>query len=391
MKPPASPQAFQAQPQAQSGGSSQHRRPALLALEDGSVFHGLAFGAHKTVVAEGVFNTSMTGYQEILTDPSYYGQIVVMTTPMMGNYGVQAEACESDTPKAWGWVVRELCHTPSHFKSQQSMHSYLEAADIPGIEGIDTRYLTQLLRSKGVMKACLSTDGLGPQEAIEKARQWQGFDGWDVAACVSTPAPYTLEPSGPQGRPVYHVIAYDYGAKRSIFRYLCQVGFRVTVVPARTPAAWVQAQNPDAVFLSNGPGDPAALTYAHEAVRELMPQYPIFGICMGHQLITHALGGRTFKLRFGHRGGNQPVKNLETGRVRITSQNHGYASDTESLRHNPQVIPTEINLNDHTLEGLRHAHWPTFCVQYHPEAGPGPHDALDHFEDFYQLVCRHKR
>jgi len=377
----------------------------ILAFEDGSVFRGPAFGARKTVLGEAVFNTSMTGYQEILTDPSYFAQIVTMTAPQIGNYGINPFDAESDGPKVAGFVVRELSPVTSSWRSRQNVDDYLKASNIPGLEGVDTRAITKKLRVTGVLKACLSTEGLGDAEAVRRAREWPGLIGVDYVKDVTCRAPYAFKPIDHEDVPFtvkgtklypphldrkrYHVAAFDYGAKRSILRKLVYHGFDVTVVPATATAADVDKLKPDAIFLSNGPGDPAALDYAHRTVNDLLPRYPIFGICLGHQIITHALGAHTFKLKFGHRGGNQPVKNLETGIVSITAQNHGFASRPEELAHVDAVV-TEINLNDQTVEGLRHRKLPVFSVQYHPEAAPGPNDADPLFENFYQLVQKQR-
>jgi carbamoyl-phosphate synthase small subunit len=373
----------------------------VLALEDGSVFRGPAFGARKTVLGEAVFNTSMTGYQEILTDPSYFGQIVTMTAPQIGNYGINPFDAESDSPKAAGFVIRELSPVTSSWRSRQNLDDYLKASGIPGVEGVDTRAITKKLRVTGVLKSCLSTEGISDAEAIRRAREWPGLIGVDYVKEVTCKAPYVFKSLDDEERPFtvrgtklhpthldrkrYKVAAFDYGAKRSILRKLVYHGFEVTVVPATATAADVDKLNPDAIFLSNGPGDPAALTYAHNTVNDLMPRYPIFGICLGHQIITHALGAHTFKLKFGHRGGNQPVKNLETGKVSITAQNHGFASRPEEIAKVGAIV-TEVNLNDQTVEGLRHQKLPVFSVQYHPEAAPGPNDADPLFEDFYKMV-----
>jgi len=377
------------------------RGEGVLALEDGSVFRGPAFGARKTVLGEAVFNTSMTGYQEILTDPSYFAQIVTMTAPQIGNYGINPFDAESDGPKVAGYVVRELSPVTSSWRSRQSLDEYLTAHNIPGLEGVDTRAITKKLRVTGALKACLSTEGLGDAEAVRRAREWPGLIGVDYVKEVTCKAPYVFAPiqheevpftvRGTNLQPArldrkrYKVVAFDYGAKRSILRKLVYHGFDATVVPATTTAAEVDKLKPDAVFLSNGPGDPAALDYAHSAVSAMLPRYPIFGICLGHQIITHALGANTFKLKFGHRGGNQPVKNIETGHVSITAQNHGFASRPEEIAKVNAVV-TEINLNDQTVEGLRHAKLPVFSVQYHPEAAPGPNDADPLFEAFYNMV-----
>jgi len=377
----------------------------VLALEDGSVFRGPAFGSRKTVVGEAVFNTSMTGYQEILTDPSYFAQIVTMTAPQIGNYGINPDDAESDAPKAAGFVIRELSPVTSSWRSKQSLDDYLQAHGIPGLEGVDTRALTKKLRVTGAMKACLSTEELSDAEAVRLAWDWPGLIGVDYVKDVTCKQSYLFEPIRNEDRPFtvagttlrpakfdrkrFKVVAFDYGAKRSILRKLYYHGFETTVVPATATAEEVKKLKPDALFLSNGPGDPAALDYAHEAVRELLPLYPTFGICLGHQIITHALGAKTFKLKFGHRGGNQPVKNVETGKVSITAQNHGFASTPEDLERVGAVV-TEINLNDRTVEGLRHRDLPVFSVQYHPEAAPGPNDADPLFESFYEMVKKHR-
>jgi len=378
-------------------------RPAVLALEDGSVFRGRAFGADATIAGECVFNTSMTGYQEIITDPSYCGQIVTMTAVQIGNYGINAEDAEASAPKCSGLVVRELSPIVSNWRSQLSLDDYLKKYGLPGISEVDTRALTKKLRVDGAMKACLSTLPISDEEAIKLARGWRNMAGTDYVKDVTSRKSYLWSaddaanfnaPYMPVGTtmnapgiPAKHfkVAAFDYGAKHSIYRKLVRHGFEVHVLPATADAAQVHELKPDAVFLSNGPGDPAALPYIHKTVTALLPEYPMFGICLGHQMITHALGGTTFKLKFGHRGGNQPVKNLETGKVSITAQNHGFATDPKSIESRGAKV-TEINLNDGTVEGLRHTKLPVFSVQYHPEAAPGPNDADPLFIDFYKLV-----
>jgi carbamoyl-phosphate synthase small subunit len=378
-------------------------KPAVLALEDGSIFRGRAFGADKTVSGECVFNTSMTGYQEILTDPSYFGQIVTMTAVQIGNYGVNDEDTEAAVPKCSGFVVRELSPVVSNWRSKRSVHDYLRKYGIPGISEVDTRALTKKLRVDGAMKCCLSTEGIGDADAVKRAKAWESIVGADYVKDVTTDQPYIWQPDDPANHntpylPVgttmnapgipqkkFRVAAFDFGAKHSIFRKLVNHGFDVQVFPAKHGANLIREHKPDAVFLSNGPGDPAALPYIHQTVTNLLPDYPIFGICLGHQMLTHALGGKTFKLKFGHRGGNQPVKNLETGKVSITAQNHGFATDPASLEARGAKI-TEINLNDNTVEGLRHKELPVFSVQYHPEAAPGPNDADPLFVDFYKMV-----
>ena len=381
--------------------------PAILALEDGTVFRGTAFGAAATIAGECVFNTSMTGYQEILTDPSYFGQIITMTAPQIGNYGINAEDEESAAPKCSGFVVREVSPIVSNWRSASSLDTYLKKYGIPGISEVDTRALTKKLRVAGAMKCCLSTLPLSDADALARARGWQDMAGSDYVKDTTCTAPYVWSaddasrhntqylPIGTTGgatvTPVkkFKVAAFDFGAKHSIFRKLVRHGFEVHVLPATATHEQVRETGVDCVFLSNGPGDPSALPYIHQTVTALLPDYPIFGICLGHQMITHALGGTTFKLKFGHRGGNQPVKNIETGKVSITAQNHGFATDPKSLETRGAIV-TEINLNDQTVEGLRHKELPVFSVQYHPEAAPGPNDADPLFEDFYRMVEKRK-
>jgi carbamoyl-phosphate synthase small subunit len=380
-------------------------RHAVLALEDGTILRGKAFGAEATLCGEVVFNTSMTGYQEILTDPSYYGQIVTMTAPQIGNYGVNEEDLESARPHVAGFIVRELSPIVSNWRATTDLSTWLKKYGIPGIEGLDTRSLTKKLRSAGVMKACLSTEGLSDEEALKRARAWTGTVGADFVKEVTCKEAYNYNATAgdceaftvtgtnlnkPKNRPVrYRIAAYDFGAKTSIFRRLVASGFDVQVFPATTPASVIRAYNPDGVFLSNGPGDPAALKYAHEAVKDLIQTYPVFGICLGHQIITHAIGATTYKLKFGHRGGNQPVKNTEEDRVSITAQNHGFASKADELDRCGAIV-TEVNMNDNTVSGLRLKDKPVFSVQYHPEAGPGPNDADVLFDRFYTLVAKSK-
>ncbi len=381
-------------------------RPGVLALEDGSIFRGQAFGAEAVVAGEAVFNTSMTGYQEILTDPSYYGQIVTMTAVQIGNYGINPDDEESaGGPKVAGFVVRERSPIASNWRSRQTLDDYLRQYRIPGLEGVDTRAITKKLRVVGAMKACLSAQPISDEEAVRRAREWAGLVGFDYVKEVTCQEPYQWDPDGRWDPPFtlagtrliappppairYKVAAIDYGTKRNILRKLRQHGFDVWVVPAHAAVETVNELAPDGVFLSNGPGDPDPLAYAHQTVARLIEQYPTFGICMGNHMITHALGAKTFKLKFGHRGANQPVKNLETGRVSITAQNHGFAARPEDLEQHGAIV-TEVNLNDGTVEGLRHKELPVFSVQYHPEASPGPHDADPLFVDFHRLIEKRK-
>jgi len=358
------------------------------------------------------FNTSMTGYQEIITDPSYRGQIVAMTAPQIGNYGVNALDQENESAQARGFVVEELSPVASNWRSEYTLESWLEHHGIPGIQGIDTRALTRHLRTRGALRACVSNAGISEEEAIAQARS-AAYEGVDFVSEVSTPAAYDWDPEGLQSRrwvqrtaddvhamdamgnafeaPTRverNIVAYDFGTKSNILRLLRGAGFGVRVVPARTPASEVLAMNPDGVFLSNGPGDPATLDYAHATARELLGKLPLFGICLGHQILGYAVGGRTFKLKFGHRGANQPVKDLRTGKITITSQNHGYAIDPDSLPAEVEV--THLNLNDGTVAGIAHKEVPAFSVQYHPEASPGPRDASYFFDQFATCVDNYR-
>ncbi len=370
---------------------------ATLVLEDGTVLHGEGFGAATHAVAEVVFNTSLTGYQEIITDPSYHGQMVVMTVPHVGNVGVNPEDVESSRPQVSGFVVRELSPLASNWRASASLHDYLHDHGIPGISEIDTRRLTRRLREGGVLRGAIATDGVPADVLLHLARTWEGLDGrdlvrevtcrsvtfWEEGTAPAWERPGFAAHAAPDPAPL--VVAYDFGSKWNILRRLTSYGCRVAVVPADTPAAAVLAMQPDGVFLSNGPGDPAAVTYAPVAVRELVQaDVPIFGICLGHQILGLALGGRTYKLKFGHHGGNQPVKDTVSGAVQITSQNHNYAVDPDSLPAEAEV--THWNLNDGTVEGLRLRDRPVFSVQYHPEASPGPHDADELFARFVQSM-----
>lgn len=380
---------------------------AILALEDGSVFQGEGFGARATACGEVCFNTSMTGYQEILTDPSYKGQIVSMTYPLIGNYGVNRQDVESWRPHVAGFVIRELSPVVSNWRADHSLAEYLEQNGIPGIQGIDTRALTRKLRVRGALNGIISTEDLSEGEAVDRAKKWRGLIGVDYVKDVThketflwdekdeQSAKFTLQrgagPAEPRGArdPLppadIPIVAYDFGMKYNILRRLRQHGFKTRVVPATTPAAEALQHKPAGIFLSNGPGDPAALGYAVRAVADLVQSgVPIFGICLGHQILGQAFGGRTFKLKFGHRGANQPVKDLASGRVEITSQNHGFAVDPASLP--ADVVVDRVNLNDQTVEGMRHKTKPVFCVQYHPEASPGPHDSTPLFAEFRAMI-----
>jgi len=379
---------------------------AILALEDGSVFQGAGFGARASACGEVCFNTSMTGYQEILTDPSYKGQIVTMTYPLIGNYGVNLQDVESWRPHASGFVIRELSPVVSNWRSDFTLAEYLEKNGIPGIQGIDTRSLTKKLRVRGALNGFISTEDISPEEAVRRAKEFVfvGVDyvkevthkkafAWDekdeqsaafdlVRGNATINARNHHKPLPPADIPI---VAFDYGMKYNILRRLRQHGFKVQVLPATATAADALAHKPAGIFLSNGPGDPAALGYAVNTVKDLVKSgVPIFGICLGHQILGQAFGGKTFKLKFGHRGGNQPVKDLASGKVEITSQNHGFAVDPKSLPSDVSV--DRINLNDQTVEGMRHKTKPIYCVQYHPEASPGPHDSTPLFAEFRALI-----
>ena len=382
---------------------------AVLALEDGSLFHGSGFGSRSSACGEVCFNTSMTGYQEILTDPSYKGQIVTMTYPLIGNYGVNQQDVESWRPHVAGFVIRELSPVVSSWRADCSLAEYLDQNGIPGIQGIDTRALTKKLRVRGALNGFISTEEVSDAEALRRARQWPGLTGVDYAKEVTHKDPFVWdkedqqsasfrliqgplesdargarEPLPPADIPI---VAYDYGMKYNILRRLRQHGFRVQVLPATATAAEALKYKPAGIFLSNGPGDPSALGYAVEAVSGLVKSgIPVFGICLGHQILGQAFGGKTFKLKFGHRGANQPVKDLDSGRVEITSQNHGFAVDPKTLPG--EIVVDRINLNDQTVEGMRHKHKPVFCVQYHPEASPGPHDSTPLFARFREMIER---
>jgi carbamoyl-phosphate synthase small subunit len=370
---------------------------ALLALEDGLILWGRSFTGPGECRGEVVFNTAMTGYQEIITDPSYKGQIVTMTYPLMGNYGINSEDIESRGVHVEGLIVKEYHPYPSNWRSQGNLADYLKASGKLGVEGLDTRALTKRLREAGAMRGIISTQDLNPESLVRRAQELASMEGQDLVPLVTCTVPYwwpELPAAGAEPMDLAalwtqksgkKVVLYDYGVKFNIIRSLTARGLEVLVVPATTPASAILALRPDGIILSNGPGDPAAVTYAVDNVRQCLGTQPMFGICLGHQLMGLALGGRTFKLKFGHHGANQPVKNKLSGRVEITSQNHGFAVDLESIP-DPAVELTHVNLNDGTLEGLRHPKLAAFSVQYHPEAAPGPHDANYLFEEFLGMV-----
>ncbi|HEY7713312.1 MAG TPA: glutamine-hydrolyzing carbamoyl-phosphate synthase small subunit [Candidatus Binatia bacterium] len=384
---------------------------AMLALADGRIFAGTGIGADGEAVGEVVFNTSMTGYQEILTDPSYEGQLVAMTYPEIGNVGINADDVESRKPFVKGFIVKNYTARPSNWRAAQPLHEYMRANGIVGIQGIDTRSLVRHLRDHGSQEGVISTQTVDPRELIARAQASPGLVGKDLVREVTCAVAYdwnqgmwrldggykVRQSAKPNARrqgkgtfrsPAFFVVAYDYGIKFNILRNLAEAGCRVTVVPAMTPAEDVLAMRPDGIFLSNGPGDPDAVPYAKENVRKLIGKKPIFGICLGHQIMGLALGGRTYKLKFGHHGGNQPVMDLTTRKVEITAQNHGFAVDAESLKGAVEV--THLNLNDHTVEGLAHRELPIFSVQYHPESSPGPHDADYLFKRFTDMMAEHR-
>jgi len=370
------------------------KKRAILALADGTTFEGRSFGAAGEATGEVVFNTSMTGYQEILTDPSYVGQMICMTYPEQGNYGVNRPDDESVRPHATGFIVKNFAEEPSSFRAELGLGGYLAQHGIVGIAGIDTRRLTRHIRSAGAQMGVISTEG-SAKALVERARSLPGMEGQDLATRISTDAPYAWTETGadawsdaerPEVKPRFHVVAYDWGLKRAMLRLLAEQGCRVTVVPSRTTAADALALAPDGVFLTNGPGDPAAVVGARETVAALLGKVPVFGICLGHQILALAVGARTYKLKFGHRGANQPVKDLVSGKVDITVQNHGFAVDDKTLGKRARV--THQNLNDGTVEGIELLDVPAFSVQYHPEASPGPHDARQLFGRFAQLMER---
>ncbi len=360
---------------------------AVLYLEDGTIFRGTSLNTHGETAGEVVFNTALSGYQEVLTDPSYAGQIVVMTYPLIGNYGVNTEDVESSGIHVQGFVVKEFCRTHSNHRASGSLIQYLDDNKIIGIEGVDTRALTRHLRLSGAMKGLIATDEFDPARLKARLSQTASMDGADWVQHVAVKKPYVWKCNGDKK---YSIVAMDCGIKRNILRIFADMGCEVHVVPPTMTASEILALNPDGLFLSNGPGDPAAVTYVIETVRNLVGKLPIFGICLGNQMIGLALGGRTYKLKFGHHGSNHPVKDLESGRISITAQNHGFCVDLKSL--NPQDVEAiHINLNDKTVEGLRHKKFPLFSVQYHPEGAPGPHDAQYLFGLFTDMMDKHKK
>ena len=355
---------------------------AILVLEDGRTFHGASFGAEGETFGEIVFNTSMSGYQEILTDPSYAGQIVCMTYPLIGNYGVNGEDVESRRPWAEGFVVREASRIASNWRATETLDSYLKRNNIVGIEHIDTRALVRHIRDKGAMRSAISTVDLDGDSLLEKVLASPPMENRELASAVTVSDEFDYPAAG---EAQYHIVAYDFGVKTNSLREFAKFGCRVTVVPADTSADKVLALEPDGIFLSNGPGDPASMTTVVNEIKKLTESnVPMFGICLGHQILGQVFGGETFKMKFGHRGGNQPIKNLDTGKIEIASHNHGFAVDRKSLPADVEV--THINLNDDTVAGLRHKKLPVFSVQYHPESAPGPHDSEYLFERFVELI-----
>ena len=378
--------------------SRLQRPPAVLALEDGTLFRGRAFGALTETGGEVVFNTSMSGYQEVLTDPSYYGQIVTMTYPLIGNYGVNDEDLESKRIQVAGFIVKEPSAISSNWRSRATLDDWLKQQNVAGLCGVDTRALVRKLRSGGVLRGVICPEEGYEDDLIAKARQAPSMKGADLVRHVTTPQAYTwqdaLHPlnrdpnAAPRDKHPFRVVAYDFGIKHNILRHLAERFQEIQVVPADTPPESVLALNPDGVFLSNGPGDPEPVSYAIDAVRGLIGQVPVFGICLGHQILGLSLGMKTYKLKFGHRGANQPVKDLRTGKIDITSQNHGFCVDAQDF-HREDVAVTHMNLNDNTVEGLHSEPQRCFSVQYHPEASPGPHDAAHHFDHFVELIKKH--
>lgn len=369
---------------------------AIIALEDGTIFEGKSFTGHGEAIGEIVFNTSMSGYQEVLTDPSYTGQLVTMTYPLIGNYGINPEDMESSSVHPKAFLIKEYCATPSNFRSTQPLAEFLQEYGVLGVEGFDTRALVRHIRTAGAMKAIVSTTDLDPASLVKKAKAWTGLVGQDMVKRVTCEKPYGWADNKPvpgndfstaqtDSENPLKVVAFDFGIKYNQLRILTEKGCLVQVVPATTDAKTVLDMNPDGIFLSNGPGDPEGVEGVVETIRELLGKKPIFGICLGHQMLGLAYGAKAYKLKFGHRGGNQPVKDLTTNRVEITSQNHGFCIDTKSLPEG-EVEITHINLNDNSVEGMRHKTYPAFSVQYHPEHAPGPHDAMYLFDRFIDMM-----
>jgi len=372
---------------------------ALIVLEDGTIYKGRSFTGGGEAIGEIVFNTSLSGYQEILTDPSYTGQIVTMTYPMIGNYGINPEDMESAAIHPMAFLLKEYNGYPSNFRSTRSLADFLQEHSILGVEGFDTRALVKHIRSRGTMKGIVSTEDLNPDSLVQRACDWPGLVGQDMVKLVTCDEPYGWADNRPvpgthftttqQTTDPFRVIAFDFGIKFNQLRLLTEKGCQVQVVPATTAAEAVLDMNPDGIFLSNGPGDPEGVNGVVDTIRKLLGKKPIFGICLGHQILGLACGGKTFKLKFGHRGGNQPVKDLTTGHVEITSQNHGFCLDAESLPVN-EIEITHLNLNDNSLEGMCHKKYPAFSVQYHPEHAPGPHDSVYLFDRFIDMMRKHK-
>lgn len=366
------------------------KTPARLILQDGTIYDGKSFGSPTTSIGEVVFNTSLTGYQEIATDPSYRFQIVVMTYPHIGNYGVEEIVEQHETPQIAGMVVRDIVEEPSSIHSEMSLSNYFAKAKVAAITDVDTRALTRKIRSEGAMLGMITTDSRPVEQLLEELRKAPSMSGLDLVHHVSTQSAYPFHGREDTRAPKLRVAVYDYGVKRDILRHLTEQGCDVTVFPAKTPASEILDRHFDGVMLSNGPGDPEPVTYAQENIRQLIGKVPLFGICLGQQLLGLAMGGRTYKLKFGHRGANHPVKDLRSGRVEITSQNHGFTVDPASLNQN-EIEFTHINLNDQTLEGFRHRREPVMAVQYHPEAAPGPHDSFYLFNDFVTMMEEWKK